>query len=213
MVPAITLSLTLVNLAPSAHFSGIRTSLVDCSSRCYHNTSCSSFFYYKGSGSGYCKVNTVVYSVVQDSLVGFRNMMYYEWKHVNCDESAGWKFQRASWLCFKVVTAKATHTAAKSSCNLLTANTQSKVDQAYLIASKKDERVWVGGVKGSGAWRWLSGKAFDDFEAWDDGYPEGGKDCMIVVKSTPKWASDTCSKDRVYMCEVSIQPETSYCNY
>ncbi|XP_067674180.1 uncharacterized protein [Haliotis asinina] len=211
MVPAITLSLALVNLSPVDDALGIRTSLTDCSSRCYHNTSCSSFFYDKVFG--YCHVDTVVYSVVRDSLYWYPGMLYYEWKHEHCDESAGRKFQRASWLCFQLLTVKTSHLAAQSAGTLLTANTQSKVDQAHLIASNKDERLWVGGVKQSGGWRWVSGKAFDDFEAWADGNPEAGKDCMIVLKSTPKWSSTACSKDRMYLCEVPIPQETSYCNY
>ncbi|XP_071112730.1 uncharacterized protein [Haliotis cracherodii] len=210
MVPAITLSLALTNLVVDNLLSWIPTSLVDCSSRCFHNTSCSSFFY--NQGNGMCHVNTVVYSVVSDTLTPSDGVLYYEWKHEGCDESKGQKFQRASWLCFYLVKSVMDYAQASAFCSLLTANTQSKVDQAYTIGSRYDERVWLGGKK-IGDWMWMSGETFGNFLAWSKGYPEIGKDCMIAVKSTPHWASDTCIKTRWFICEASIPQETSYCNY
>ncbi|XP_046365493.1 uncharacterized protein LOC124141500 [Haliotis rufescens] len=212
MVPAITLSLALTNLVVDNLLSWIPTSLVDCSSRCFHNTSCSSFFYNQGDGT--CNLNTVVYSVVSDTLTPSDGVLYYEWKHEDCDDSAGRKFQRASWLCFYLVKSKKDYNLASMYCPLLTANTQSKVDQAHIIASRHDERVWLGGHKIHFMnWRWMSGETFGNFLAWSDGYPVKDKDCMIAVKSTPQWASDTCSKTRWFICEASIPQETSYCNY
>ncbi|XP_071112756.1 uncharacterized protein [Haliotis cracherodii] len=211
MVPAITLSLALTNLVVHNLMSWIPESLVDCSSRCFHNTSCSSFFYNQGHGT--CNLNTVVYSAVSDTLTPLDGVLYYEWKHEGCDESAGRTFQRASWLCFYGVQIAMTHSSAQASCSLLTANTQSKVDQAYIIASRYGERQWIGGHLSSGIWKWTSGKSFGDFLAWSGAHPIQGRDCMAAQIAKPNWGSDVCASARWYICEVSIPQETSYCNY
>ncbi|XP_071115192.1 dromaiocalcin-1-like [Haliotis cracherodii] len=205
------LALTLVytKLFLTTPVPGTTASLTQCVSSCYISPSCASFFY--NYDDSVCYHSYFLYSLdkYEDMLsTSAADIKYFEWTPASCDASHGWRYHKATQLCFKYHTHGQVFSDAEETCQsenstLLRVDSPDRQHFIHHFANIHGKHIMTGGRKVNETWYWNNGTPLG-YEAWEDDEPKDGKDCMLVDKDEESWKSEKCDSSEDYMCEKAI---------
>nr|XP_022291075.1 uncharacterized protein LOC111102569 isoform X2 [Crassostrea virginica] len=143
--------------------------------------------------------------------------MAYVCKQINILEECdlGWSFRNNK--CYKLITTKATWSAALSTCKSHSSNLVNIADSGentFVRGLLPPEFVWMGGFDGQteGSWVWSGGSFVWNYSNWNPGQPDnsGEEDCLMMYGKDGTWYDYKCAEALPFICEKQTCPKGTY---